>query len=95
TTYRLVVATANAESQFQRAGDDATPFTTADFEVWGADSGQAFRDLMLVRNGGNLELTFATVPEPASLLGLSAGAVALGAALRKRRASRRDPQESV
>jgi autotransporter-associated beta strand protein len=84
TTYRLVLATATADTQFQRAGDGSALFSDLDFDVWGHTSANPFTGVQLVRNGTNLELTFTTVPEPGLMLGLGAGVLALGAFHRKR-----------
>jgi autotransporter-associated beta strand protein len=87
TTYRLVLATATADSQFLNAGTGAT-FDDTMFEVWGQSSANPFTNLQLVRTGGNLELTFTSVPEPGLMLGLGAGVLAVGAFLRRRFAPR-------
>ncbi len=84
TTYRLVVATANGSTQFQRAGDGSAAFTAADFEVYGQSSANPFTDIKLSRTTDTLILTFVTVPEPSLMLGLGAGVLGLGAFLRKR-----------
>ena len=41
-------------------------------------------NVSLISSGGNLTLTFSPVPEPATVLGLAAGALGLGGFIRRR-----------
>ena len=85
-SYTITLATAAASTNFQRNGNGGAAFTAADFTLV-SGAWAEFKDVSLVRNGTQLQLTFTPVtpvPEPATV-GLVVAAGGLLIAARRRR----------
>ncbi|MGL6073737.1 MAG: beta strand repeat-containing protein [Fimbriiglobus sp.] len=85
TPYTIILATANAGTNFLRNTSGTDAFLLMDFTLSsGTGAWPSFTDVTLLRNGNNLELTFTPVPEPGFLIGTSLLGMAVIGMVRRR-----------